>query len=269
MITDNLKLRPMHQLKEFQLARRENTLTIEFLAQCLINDNIFPNQEGIRVLFQKAKNHHGNKINLSSSKIHYCFLFHLEDFMPCDKKDKSELDLLLIQDNTAYLVEVKAFTDANATGVKREIVRNYLAFESISKNTEYFNHITDIVPVLIYSQVFHSNLRRAKNGDGFEYEYFNENFLTHYGKNQKFEMNEKDWAKGSYALQTPLTKETENIQEIVGTINEKINFITWDEVRDTISELNENGKFDNVYNSIQNRVDEFNSKFNSINLVKG
>lgn len=50
-----------------------------------------------------------------NGKFEYYFFYHMEDF---GSDDKSEIDILVRQGDILYPIEVKAFTDANKTGVK-------------------------------------------------------------------------------------------------------------------------------------------------------
>jgi hypothetical protein len=40
---------------EIEYSRRENGLTVRFLAQCLVNDLVFPDQAGVKVLLSMAR----------------------------------------------------------------------------------------------------------------------------------------------------------------------------------------------------------------------
>ena len=53
---------------EIAISRRENGLSVRFLAQSLINDTVFPEQQGIRLLLSKACNGIGSpRLTVSGS----------------------------------------------------------------------------------------------------------------------------------------------------------------------------------------------------------
>jgi hypothetical protein len=231
---------------EFQHARRENGLTIRYLAQCLINDIIFPNQEGINAFINKC--HLGNGEDCSNDftgRWEYWFLFHLEDF---GSEDKSEIDILLKNNNTLFVVEVKAFTNPNASDVKREIIRNYLTIQKIVESeNKYFNDITDIYPVLLYSLSMHEYCNHSSNA----FSYFTEEYLYKKGKFHKQMM--QVWSTN--AARNPSLENNQLAQTIVEAISNKLLFINWDDVMECIDLLNVDNKFDDIITEMIDKRD--------------
>lgn len=239
--------------KEIWKSRRENGITIRFLAQCLINNIVFPDQKGIMHLMAKAKNGKGILNKPQKNKTwKYWFLFHMEDFMQdTDSKNKSELDLLLRCGTVLYSIEVKAFTNPNATDVKREIIRNYLALKAISKNSQLFDPVSDIVPVLLYSEPVH----HMYNTSSESYNYFKSEFL--YKKGYKHEQEMDVWSSSSFQIPWPdKCSEEEKLAKVM-QISEKLLFLTWDDVLNTLDELNNDGQFSSVINELSTKIDIF------------
>jgi negative regulator of replication initiation len=192
--------------------------------------------------------------------------------MPEDQKDKSEIDLLLIQGKTLYMIEVKAFTDANDSGVKREIVRNYLTLVQIigneiffrniietvpaKKNRIFFQEITEIVPILIYSTRYQDKIR-GRNSD---FNYFNEHFLLKQGTKQDTKIFPSDWLWVYYAKKTQQKKKKKKHDSLISEINEKLLFLTWEDVLKTYHDLNETGKMENVIEKLREKADGFAGK---------
>ncbi|SMP67650.1 hypothetical protein SAMN06295888_11542 [Desulfonatronum zhilinae] len=195
-------------------------MSIRYLAQGLVNDLVLPDQCGLNKLMSRARDGQ-EKQPLSfpnGKRWHYWFLFHLEDF---GSDDKSELDLLLWYGDILYCVEVKAFTNPNATNVKREIVRNYVKLKDLVGKGLYFDPMLDIVPVLLYSNPVH-----LKNNPSAEkYKYFVEGYLTRKGVNHRYAMNY--W---------------QNIHEQTAPeIDRKMLYLTWDDVYFAALEAGLNG----------------------------
>lgn len=243
--------------EELELSRRENTLTIRYLAQGLINDSLYPDQKGIRELFSKAIDGNNNKLGLGDSKFEYSFLFHLEDFMSEKEKDKSEIDLLLSQEDKLFIVEIKTFTDANSLGVKREIVRNYLRLKSIIANGTYFKKTEKIISILLYSNNFQQKLRKHQPSD-----YFNNKFLWKKGSKQKDEIEQEDWEKGNYKIDKALIENYASFDKVKREISESLYFLTWNDVLDSYFELNKaNNRLDSLINELKNKKDSFSKAF--------
>ena len=244
----------------FQRSRRENTLSIKYLAQGVFNDLFFPNQEGVRNLLNRAENHFEKNIVLSESIIDHCFLFHLEDFIGDKKeKDKSEIDLMIVQDDKLYLVEVKAFTDANALGVKREVIRNYLRVSGIVSKSGFFKEIKEIIPILLYSKNFQSYLRKDNS-----FNYFNNTYLTTKGQDQKQQIELEDLKKGNYSVSKDLTYTSTDIH----SINEKLFFLTWEDVFLTLEELNYENRLTKLIKNLEKQEDSFKSTNDTIKLIE-
>ena len=251
-------------MEEILKARRENTLTIRFLAQTIINDCLFPNQIGIKKLLMKARNYHHVKLEESNNKFTYAFLFHLEDYMEVENRDKSEIDLIIVQDKTLFLIEVKAFSDANSLGVKREIVRNYLRIKEIMNGGKYFQNISRIIPILLYSIPFQEFVRKGNNFD-----YFNENFLLKKGVKQKNDIIAADLQKGNYSIIEVLIKNEISIHEEIRGINENMFFLTWNDVIDICKEINSERKLCNHILEMEEKADAFNTQSDyPIKLIK-
>jgi len=232
---------------EFQFARRENGLTIRYLAQCLINDLVFPNQDGIICLLKNSFDGDGNNLFYNfSERWEYWFLFHLEDF---GSGDKSEIDILLKNGNTLFSIEVKAFTDPNTTDVKREIIRNYFTLLRIIKNSNlYFSNVTLVYPVLIYSIPVYE----YKNPSSKSFNYFNSEFLYKQGSHQKDIMSV--WS--SSAIKNPQLENNADALTLVKNISKKLLFLNWNNILDCILELNHNEKFSSIITEMRNRKDK-------------
>jgi hypothetical protein len=236
---------------EFDFSRREDGLTIRFLAQCLINDIIFPNQKGINDLISKATGGTINSIILDNKfRWEYWFLFHLEDF---GSNDKSEIDILLRKGDYLFPIEIKAFTNPNETNVKREIVRNYLALKKISQKQEVtkFDDVKDIFPILLYSKPIH--LKR--NPSGKDFDYFNKSFLIKKSVNQKDELRIWNTSKMKYE------EDDRCIYLKAQEISKKLLFITWDNVYEVLKNNNENNIFNKLIYEIENKYDYYNKVF--------
>lgn len=239
----------------FNFVRRENGITIRYLAQCLINDLVFKNQEGIIALINKCCDGNGNRIIFDyAGKWEYWFLFHLEDF---GSGDKSEIDILLRNGNTLFPIEVKAFTDPNASDVKREIIRNYLTLNNfIERQNPYFQRITSIYPILIYSLPVYEH----KNPSSKDFNYLNNEYLFKKGFQHKNIMDV--W--GSNAVKNHQLEDNPNALSIVKEISKRLLFVNWDNILEIISSLNKNGLFDNIIDEMINRKDSI----QNIRLVK-
>jgi len=237
--------------KEILLSRRENSLTIRFLAQCLCNDLIFSEQQGIHRLMSMAKNGMGDS-NLFSQNTswEYWFLFHLEDF---GSADKSEIDILLRSGDTLLPIEVKAFTNPNDTNVKREIVRNYLTLEKISQNSQFFDPVSEIIPVLLYSKKVHFAYNRSAKT--FNRNYFNKDFLCRKGYHQEQEM--EVWNCKSFPIRFFENYSFAQQKAKVSEISRKLIYLTWDDVLSTIQLLNSDGKFNLVIDELTSKIDTF------------
>lgn len=234
--------------KEIFLSRRENGLTIRYLAQPIFNDSIFPDQEGITTLLSFARNGFGNQIEHNSTlKYEYYFLFHLDDF---GSGDKSEIDLLIRTEDTLLMVEIKAFTNPNDTNVKREVIRNYLKLEELCIINKFkrsnFDQVNKIIPVLLYSKP-----QAEKDNRAGDFNYFNEHFLYRQGYKQK-EMI-RTWDSYSIKLSRLDNFGSERIKEI----SHQLFFITWDDVYNTLMKLNNDGKFSHLIDEMKNKVDNF------------
>ena len=229
------------------IPRRENGITVRFLAQTIINSSIFPNNNGINAFLKCLKNHHHlNKERFSNLK--YYFFLHLEDY---GVNDKSEIDLILWNDQVILPVEIKAFTDANSPDVKKEIIRNYIHVQQLKNQSNfYFNPAQEIYPVLLYSKSYHSWKR--KGNDSFNY--FNDMFLLMKGKDQRFRMD--NWGDGNYPLseeyQILITKDG-----VLDEINRKLFFISWDDVYTIHQVLNTDEIFDKSINELRQLKDYF------------
>ena len=116
------------------LPRRENGITVRFLAQSIFNDSLI----GADKFVEKLANKHGVSKGKFQNLNSYFFL-HLEDY---GVGDKSEIDFVLWNEHVILPVEVKAFSDANSPSVKKEIIRNYLHVNEL-KNRAEFNFTQD------------------------------------------------------------------------------------------------------------------------------
>ena len=212
---------------EITVSRRENGLSVRFLAQSIINDSVFPQQQGIRMLLSKARNGKKQPLVLSGNeKIYYYFFFHLEDF---GSGDKSEIDILLRCGDTLYPVEVKTFTNPNSTNVKREIVRNYLTLHRIAKNGK-FSKVTSIIPLLLYSAPFHS----FENVSDEEFDYFNEDYIFKMGKDHSEPMT--IWNTPTMRLLHP-NESQEGFLSKIKHLKSDLYFLTWNDVLETMLQL--------------------------------
>ena len=239
----------------FTFPRRENGITIRYLAQCLINDLVFKNQEGIIALIKKCCYGNGNNFFFTYiGKWEYWFLFHLEDF---GSRDKSEIDIILKNEDTIFPIEVKVFTDPNDSDVKREIIRNYLTLNNFIKNKNpYFQNITKIYPILIYSIPVYE----YKNPSFKEFNYLNSEYLYKKGFHHKDIMNV--WS--SKAVKNHQIENNSQALSIVKDISKNLLFINWDDILEIIISLNQNGKFDKIITEMLERKDSI----QRIHLVK-
>ncbi len=253
--------------KEIELSRRENSLTIRFLAQCLINDIVFPDQRGISQLISKARSRTkaGSELAIAIPKRgrwEYWFLFQMEDFYDEDEseiKDKSEIDILIRKGKTLFFIEVKAFTNPNATDVKREIIRNYLSLRERCKKGKWFDPVTEIIPILLYSEAVH--LQRNPSAKNFVY--FDERFL--YCKGFRHNQDMDTWNSSSFTINQFEGYSEEQKRAEAMKISHKLMYLTWNDVHDTISELNAEGKFDRICDELYVKKDSFSQK--ETNLV--
>ena len=231
---------------EFQYARRENGLTIRYLAQCLINDLVFPKQDGIITLLKKCRYGNYEKYVCDfTARWEYWFLFHLEDF---GSGDKSEIDVILRNGNTLFPIEVKAFTNPNATDVKREIIRNYFTLHNIiNSGNPHFSEITSICPILLYSLPVYE----TKNPSSDNFNYFNTEFLYKKGYHHKDTMD----VCSSRAVSNPLLDNEPNALSLVKNISNKLLFISWDDILECIIALNQDNKYDDIISELINRKD--------------
>ena len=231
---------------EFKFARRENGITIRYLAQCLINDLVFQNQDGIISFIKKCRYGNGNNLTFEFyEKWEYWFLFHLEDF---GSGDKSEIDVILKNGNVLFPIEVKAFTNPNTTDVKREVIRNYYTLQNIVNNGKsHFSNIISINPILLYSLPVYE----FKNHSSKEFNYFNDEFLYKKGLQHKDFMDV--WS--SNAVRIPQLDNNPNALSSVKSISNKLLFITWDDVLECIISLNFNKKLDAIISEMTERQD--------------
>lgn len=238
---------------EVLLSRRENGLTIRFLAQCLVNDLVLPGQEGVRSLLSRSR------VNLADGTgrsliidetipFEYQFLFHMSDF---ESGDQSEIDLLLRQGETLFALEVKAFTNPNATNVKREIVRNHLTLERISRNQKHFEKTTRIVSILLYSEAVH----QTENSSARTHNYFNDRYLLTKGPHQDSQMDV--WDHASFEIADLRGHTAAEVSSIVGAVASNLYFLTWGDVLTTLEEVNTTGRFDRILSELRNKRDDF------------
>lgn len=213
--------------------RRENGISVRYLAQTIINDVGMCNSSGIDMFIDSLVNHHDVSKKLFSN-LNYYFFLHLEDY---GIDDKSEIDFILWNENVILPVEVKAFTDANSPDVKKEIIRNYLHVDELKKESMFhFNDKQKIFPVLLYSDSY-QNWKRGTNSN---VNYFNKDFLLTKGKNQDQLLD--NWGRGDYPIPSKYYKDPDFIKN-VDLINKRLFFSTWENVYDIHIELNNHGIF--------------------------
>lgn len=239
--------------KEIELSRRENGLTIRFLAQTLINDIVLPDQSGIKALLSRAKVtcKDGTEKRLpihADRRFEYYFLFHMDDF---GSGDKSEIDLLLRQGDTLFAVEVKAFTNPNDSNVKREIVRNFLTLERISNQSKFISPTSRIISILLYSTKEHL----ASNPSAHGFNYFNEEFLSRKGVHHKEMMTE--WDCRSFKLKEFHDHSPEEWERRLRQVSSDLYFLTWDDVLATLETWKQDGRFSGVIQELRNKKDVF------------
>ena len=237
--------------KEIELCRRENGLAIRYLAQCIFNDLVFPDQLGIHKLMEKAINNSSCHLSVDPvSRWEYWFLFHMEDF---DTGDKSEIDLLLRKDKILFLIEIKAFTNPNATDVKREIVRNCINLKLTSRNEDKFSPVDQIIPVLLYSKPMHLETNHSAK----DYDYFNKRYLFTKDYRQRGEITV--WSSSHVKS----LHDSKMSLKIAKEMSQKMLFITWDDVLNTIIEFDEIDRFKGIIRELRERKDQT----RKINLV--
>jgi len=237
--------------KEFDFSRRENSLVTRFIAQPLFNDFIFPKQDGIHALFNKAVYGDGTPfMGFSKEKnIEYFFLFDMKDF-----GGNSEVDILLRDGKNLYMIEVKAFTNPNTPNVKRNIVKYITELEFVIKNSDLFDPVEKVIPVLLFS----TGQYKYNNPSGYKYSfnYMNNNFLTLQGCCQKngavdYTPLIKYFSKKPFELEK---NKTENVLNNLSYISKKLLFLTWTDVLDTMKHLQLNF---NIINELQNKTSLF------------
>jgi len=241
-----------------EIPRRENGIVVRFLAQTIINDFIFPEQEGIIFFLNNMDNRHAVKFKIDS-KLTYYFFLHLEDY---GIGDKSELDFILWNKDIIMPVEVKSFTDANSPDVKKEIIRNYLHIETLKNDSKFdFNPEQEIFPILLYSNSY----QNWKRGENCKFDYFNKHFLLKKGQSQLYELDK--WDKGSYPI--PPKYISENFDDVVREINKRLFFITWEKIYDIHIKLNRNNLMGKTIREIEDTEDIFqDEKGRKISLIE-
>jgi len=200
--------------------RRENGITVRFLAQTIINDVALPNQSGVKKFVDSLLNYHevGKE---QFENLNYYFFFHLEDF---GVDDKSEIDFILWNEKVILPVEVKSFTDANSPDVKKEIIRNYFHINNLKNRSEFFfKKEQQIFPVLLYSQSY-QNWKRNTNSST---DYFNKDFLLTKGKDQSQPLDK--WDRGGYPIPSKYY-EDEKFQNTLKIVNSNLFFTTWEKI---------------------------------------
>ena len=233
--------------------RRENGITVRFLAQTIIN-NTSVNPTGIDKFINSLR---GNSEidNRKFSNLNYYFFLHLEDY---GINDKSELDLILWNDEVILPVEIKAFTDANSPSVKKEIIRNYLHVRELKIANEFkFHSKQEIYPVLLYSNSYQKWKRKTNN----KKKYFNEHFLLTKGQNQAYPLD--NWGRGGYPIPEKYF-ESPDFSSTVEMINKNLLFITWEDIYIILSESNE---LKDKAKELYNLKDQFQDEKNSISLI--
>lgn len=230
--------------------RRENGITVRYLAQTIINRVTFPDGSGIDAFIRSLVNHH-NVGKDAFTNLKYYFFLHLEDYRT---DDKTEIDFILWNERVIIPVEVKAFTDANSPDVKREIVRNTIHVEAIIKNLTtgttpsaiMFNKDQTVYPVLLYSRAYQS-FKRAGNA----FDYFNESFLLTTGRDQRHAMEK--WDAGGYKL--PSKYLDDDIESSVSKINHRLFFTTWENILEIHQALNTDGRLTETIDGLRNARD--------------
>jgi len=235
--------------------RRENGITVRFLAQTIINDCVFQNYSGINKFVDSLVNYHNVNKDLFFN-LNYYFFLHLEDY---DVKDKSEIDFILWNEKVILPVEVKAFTDANSAAVKREIIRNYLHIEKMKENSKFEFKKQKIYPVLLYSKSYQKRIR----GNNYSTNYFNKDFLLKSGKNQSQKLG--NWNSGNYKIPNQYYN-SENFEKNVKKINKNMFFTTWENIYDIHIELNKTRLFEKRIEEFKNLKD-FKQSEKGINLI--
>ncbi len=225
--------------------RRENGITVRYLAQTIINDAVLGNQSGINKFVESLVNRH-NVSKESFVDFQYYFFLHLEDY---GVGDKSEIDFILWNEKVILPVEVKAFTDANSPCVKKEIIRNYLHIDELKSQSRFrFNKKQKIYPVLLYSESYQEWIRRNNS----KTDYFNDKFLLTKGEKQYLPID--NWDKGNYKIPLKYFQD-EKFDENVKIINKNLFFTTWEKVYGIHLELNKENIFSKGIEELKNIKD--------------
>lgn len=237
--------------------RRENGITVRYLAQTIIKDSAPGKQLGISKFIDSLVNHH-NVDKKEFKNLDYYFFLHLEDY---GVEDKSEIDFILWNEKVILPVEVKAFTDANSPDVKKEIIRNYLHIDALKTKSKFdFNQRQKIYPVLLYSESY----QNWKHGINSGANYFNKNFIYKKGRDQTRDLDK--WELGNY----PIPKkyfESPEFDKNRRTINENLFFTTWENIYNIHKELNKKNIFSEKIKELKKIKDNFQDK-NGIPLIK-
>ena len=231
------------------IPRRENGITVRFLAQTIINDAVFPNQIGIERFVESLINHHSIDKKYFS-KLNYYFFLHLEDF---GVEDKSEIDLILWNDRVILPIEVKAFTDANSPNVKKEIIRNYFHVDYLRKRSKFhFNQHQEVYPVLLYSESY-QRWKRGKNN----HNYFNKEYLLKKGRSQSLPLDA--WDRGNYPIPEKYCRDS-TFKDSIAMINKKLFFTKWENIYKIHMDLNSNNVLTAKINEMTQLKDSFQAK---------
>jgi len=236
--------------------RRENGITVRFLAQTILNDTVFPDSLGISEFVDSLNNNHNVGKDLFANLKYYFFL-HLEDF---GIDDKSEIDIIFWNEKVILPIEVKAFTDANSPDVKKEIIRNYFHIDALKNKSRFdFNQQQEIYPILLYSESY-QKWKRGKNKD---HDYFDSRFLLTKGKEQSNKLD--DWGSGGYPIPEKYYQRSD-FTDMVKEINRKLFFTTWEKVYQIHLKLNNANVFSKKIEEFRLLKDTFQSS-NGISLI--
>lgn len=181
-------------------------------------------------------------------------LSHLEDFgIP----DKSELDIVIWNQDYVIPIEVKGFPDANSPDVKREIIRNCFRVEDIQRSKVIFPKTAKIIPLLLYSESFH-RWKHKKN----QFDYFNSAFLKTSGENQKGVLSNFD--RGNYKIPDHYIKD--DLPSRIEALSKLLRFLSWEDILDAYKHFNGSGRFDAVIEELSS-IRDYHQDPNGILLI--
>ena len=226
---------------DFNRSRWENALIIKYLAQPLVNDQLFPDQRGIDALMAIAVHGDGSPIvPPGDGRWSHTFFFRTSDF---GSGYQFGVDLLLAKGTTVFVVEVKSFADPNGTNVKREIVRSIQTMEWIARYLMTPKEELEFIPVLLYSR----EVSRRLHGD---FNYFTEDYLVRKGKANKHVIEPHEWDTKSFQIgrfwARPFMFWDESAEPLIHAMAKSLLFLTWDDVLDALRKSNTGHALDSV-----------------------